>query len=502
MNMNKRPRSEIETDWAANGVSAFTSQRLQARNITKMTEIQASTIAPLLAGKSVIGRAYTGSGKTYAFTVPYVEQFRSGRLCSSQHPKVLVLNPTRELVTQTYKNTLLLTDPAPTTATCNSTCNSNSNRGISGNQGNNSGEPDPFSLKVLQLYGGTDWRLNQRDLARGADVVIATPGRTLDLVERGLLCMDEVQVLVLDEADRMLDMGFKDTIRKIMQKVPHSALPSLQVVLFSATVNDYFYKVLAEFGIAYELVDLVAGADAAIPAKISHLKLLSGTISARPQGMKGPHGTQGFGGGAEDDVVAFVAAHLALHPAVNKAIVFCQTKAEVGKLQNCLAANFFRLHGRKSAMIHGDVPQRQRDAAMAQFKDGAVSLLVATDVCARGIDLPDLDLVVQCEPPRDVDSYVHRSGRTGRCGRAGTCVTFYTPHNAHVLRRIEQATKTTFQEVSPAMLDKLKSDSLHNMQSANITQSQSNFQDKDKTQTQTQNPQNSWLRTDVNMYTN
>jgi len=121
-------------------------------------------------------------------------------------------------------------------------------------------------------------------------------------------------------------------------------------------------------------------------------------------------------------------------------------KSEVSKVNNCLVANFFKLHGKKSAMIHGDIPQKQRDYTMEQFKEGGTGIMVSTDVCARGIDLPDLDLVIQCDPPRDVDSYVHRSGRTARNGREGSCVTFYNQSNSHILRKIEQVTKTHFEE--------------------------------------------------------
>lgn len=143
--------------------------------------------------------------------MPIVEQFRSNILRPSQNPKAIIVNPTRELVTQTYTNAKFLTDQS---------------------------KGDDFSLKVLQLYGGTDWRMNQRDLSRGSDIIISTPGRTNDLINRGMLDMSEIQCIVLDEADRMLDMGFKDDIYKIIQAVPKKNLENLQFILFSATINQ------------------------------------------------------------------------------------------------------------------------------------------------------------------------------------------------------------------------------------------------------------------------
>lgn len=143
--------------------------------------------------------------------VPIIEQFKSGKFKSSQNPKAIVINPTRELVTQTYKNAQFLT---------------------------NSSRDDDFNLKVLQLYGGTDWRMNQKDLSRGSDIIISTPGRTNDLINRGMLVMDDIQCIVLDEADRMLDMGFKDDIYKIIQAIPKKNMENLQFIMFSATIND------------------------------------------------------------------------------------------------------------------------------------------------------------------------------------------------------------------------------------------------------------------------
>jgi len=321
---------------------------------TRLTPIQAVALPPLLAGRDLIGQAPTGSGKTIAFALPLLQRLN----LAERRVQALVLCPTRELVTQVMAEV------------------------------RSAGKRSP-GLRVVSLIGGQPGGLQAAQLAEGAHVVIGTPGRTLDQLQRGRLDVSAVTVLVLDEADRMLEMGFADEVDAILAALPTTR----QSALFSAT----FPTGLAELASGW-LHD---------PARV--------TIASEGKDL------DAYAAVVEDDAKDMALDQLlrALQPA--SCLIFRNLKRTVAESARLLTAA-----GHSADALHGDLEQRDRDAVMARFRNGSIRVLVATDVAARGLDVSGLDLVVNADLPAHHEDHVHRVGRTGRAGRPGVAWTFIT----------------------------------------------------------------------------
>jgi len=373
---------------AATGFQALGLTRAIVASVTALgyeeaTPVQRETIPVLLAGRDLLAQAATGTGKTAAFALPMLQQISEADR-KDRHTSGLVLVPTRELAMQVAEAL---------------------HKYARGSR-----------LQIVPLYGGAPMHLQIRALQRGADVVVATPGRALDHLRRGTLALERLRVLVLDEADEMLDMGFADDLDALLEAMPASR----QTALFSATMPT---RILA---IAERHLDN--------PARI--------TIGREKAAGKIPRVRQ----------VAYIVARPHKSAALERvlesenpasALVFCRTRLEVDTLVELLNA-----HGHRAEALHGGMEQRQRDRVMTRFRDGTAELLVATDVAARGLDIERLSHVVNYDVPSAPDAYVHRIGRTGRAGRGGTAITLAEPREHRLLRSIEAVTKQKI-EVSP-----------------------------------------------------
>jgi superfamily II DNA/RNA helicase len=349
--------TEVPESFRALGVSEPVIAALEARGITEPFPIQAMVWEDARAGRDTLARSKTGSGKTLGFALPIVERLDAD---ASRLPAALVLVPTRELAQQVRED---FVDVAAAK-----------------------------HLRVKAVYGGT----NVKEQAKGvgsAHVVIATPGRLDDLATRGLIEFAGVQVLVLDEADRMLDMGFQPQVDRIVRRLPKDR----QTMFFSATLDGAVGRI-AEVYTRDPVLHEVAGHDRQIVEEADHRFV---PIPLHEKLTK---------------LIELANAQAGL------TLVFVNTKRAVDALARQLKAQ-----GLHALALHGDMRQEARDRALKRFADGHVGVLVATDVAARGLDLDDITLVVNYDVPMDDKAYVHRVGRTARAGRAGTSVTFVTP---------------------------------------------------------------------------
>lgn len=388
-------------------ISEETKKVLRSRGMNSLFEIQHRTFDLIMQGNDVIGRARTGMGKTLAFCLPIIERLKVQKHAQLPRspPAILMMAPTRELAKQVCKE-LELTAP---------------------------------HLRICTVYGGTSFEPQIRAMNRGLDAVVGTPGRILDHVERGNLRLDGICFLVLDEADQMLDMGFKDEMQKVFDGITDARengrnadqLPRLQTLLFSATLPSWVKQVASSKMKDPETIDLVGDANDVrhCSKDVEHLCVMcpwqtrTRTISdlIRVYGNKANDG---------------------------RSIVFCQTKKDC----NELACSAEMAHEAK--VLHGDISQAQRESTLQSFRHGKLRVLIATDVAARGLDISGVDLVVQSEPPSgnysgkaDVESYVHRSGRTGRAGRKGCCITIFKWQQEALIKTIERATHTTLRRI-------------------------------------------------------
>ncbi len=334
--------------------------------------IQAETIPPLLAGRDVLGQAQTGTGKTAAFALPVLARLKSGQ----RLPQALVLCPTRELAIQVaeafQKYASKLTD-----------------------------------FHVLPIYGGQAYGQQLQGLRRGVDVVVGTPGRVIDHLERGTLDLSQLTTLVLDEADEMLRMGFIDDVKSILDKTP----PTRQIALFSATMPAPIKKIADTY-----LKNPVEVAIAAATRTATTVK-------------------QRYWMGSPAQKLEALTRILEVEP-FEGMIVFARTKQMTEELAEKLAARGF-----SAQAINGDIAQALREKTISKLKDGSLDILVATDVAARGLDVDRISHVVNYDVPYDVESYVHRIGRTGRAGRSGEAILFVAPRERGMLRTIERVTR-------------------------------------------------------------
>ena len=347
----------MSQSFAALGVSAPVVGVLAHDGITTPFAIQSLVLPDALAGLDVMAASPTGSGKTLAFGIPLIER-TSG---ATGKPSALILVPTRELASQ------VVAELKPLAAARN--------------------------LRIAAVYGGTSVT-GQTKQAHGAHVLVATPGRLQDLIDRRLVSLNAVRVLVLDEADRMLDMGFRPAVDRILRAVPENR----QTMLFSATLEGP----VADLALAYTTNASrfrAQAPDEAKPGVIEHE-----FVPVSP-----------------DEKIDRLVEQLARERGL--ALVFVRTKHGADKLVRKLV----RQHDVKAVAMHGNMTQNARERSLKQFESGKVSTLVATDVAARGLDVDDITHVINYDPPRTEDDYVHRVGRTGRAGRTGTGVTLVLP---------------------------------------------------------------------------
>ncbi len=340
------------------------------------TPIQREAIPPVLEGRDLLGQAATGTGKTAAFALPILQRLEPGT--RGNDPMALVLVPTRELAMQVSEAV------------------------------HKYGRP--LGARVLPIYGGQPVGRQLGALKRGVDVVVATPGRALDLIGRGVLKLGELQLNVLDEADEMLDMGFADDIEAILEGTPDG----VQTVLFSATMPPRLDKMTRRYladPVRIEIArETVAAGDAPLVRQTAYVV----QRSHKPAAL-----------GRVLDVEAPTAA-----------LVFCRTRAEVDQLSETLNGRGYRAEA-----LHGGLTQDQRDKVMGRLRSGASELLVATDVAARGLDIDQLTHVFNYDVPAAPESYVHRIGRVGRAGREGVAITLAEPREHRQLKTIERVTK-------------------------------------------------------------
>jgi superfamily II DNA/RNA helicase len=348
------------------GVPADVVTSLAARGIADAFPIQSMAIPPALSGKDVCGRAPTGSGKTLAFGIPLAQRVTRAR---PARPRALVLAPTRELAAQIHDELRLLLSPR--------------------------------KRSVASFYGGVGFTPQMKVLRRGVDVAVACPGRLIDLVQRGNMILDEVEIVVIDEADRMADMGFLPDVKRILDQVR----PNRQTLLFSATLDGDVDVLIKRYQRHPERCEV-------------------------PQDDTPDRTTHHFLRAKREDRVAMTANLVAEH---GSGIVFCRTKHGADRL-----AGQLQRAGVHAVPIHGGRSQSQRDRALAAFVDGRAQALVATDVAARGIHVDNVGCVVHFDIAGDHKDYVHRSGRTGRAGAEGVVVSFVMDDELAKVRQLQK----------------------------------------------------------------
>nr|WP_255561755.1 DEAD/DEAH box helicase [Pseudohoeflea sp. DP4N28-3] len=362
------------TTFADLGLSQKVQSAVSDAGYTVPTPIQTGAIPPALQRRDVLGIAQTGTGKTAGFVLPMLTLLEQGR-ARARMPRTLILEPTRELAAQVAENFE--------------------------KYGKN------HRLTVALLIGGVSFEEQNRKLERGADVLIATPGRLLDHVERGRLLMNGVDLLVIDEADRMLDMGFIPDIERIVKMIPFTR----QTLFFSATMPPEIQKLADQFLQNPVRVE-VAPPSSTVSNISQHLVSCSGKDFEKRATLR--------------DLIR-------AQDELTNAIIFCNRKRDVADLSRSL-----QRHGFSVGALHGDMDQRSRMATLQQFKDDEITLLVASDVAARGLDIPAVSHVFNFDVPIHAEDYVHRIGRTGRAGRSGAAFTLVGRRDGKYVEAIEK----------------------------------------------------------------
>jgi ATP-independent RNA helicase DbpA len=369
-----------------------------------LTPIQEQSIPLLLAGKDVIGQSKTGSGKTAAFTLPILQKLSEQKINLQKEVKThaLVLCPTRELCTQVAREVRKL-----------------------GRR--------HMGLQVLTLTGGAPMNPQIRALEMGVHIIVGTPGRVLDHLSKNTLDLSGVSMLVLDEADRMLDMGFEEEMQSIFERLPEER----QTVLFSAT----FPKTIENMSRKHQ--------KNAAKITIDDTGIAPSIEQVYCEVIPSSDETYLF----SDKIKAVLWTLGNYEP--DSSIIFCNFKASVAEL-----ADKLKRHGVSAAGLHGDLEQAERDSIMAKFRNQSTRILVATDVAARGIDIADLDLVMNFEIPKQNEIYVHRIGRTGRAGKTGVSVTLALPKEMNKIESIEKTTGSKIEKLDMGDLNELSFDDL------------------------------------------
>jgi len=355
------------------GLSEKVLKAVEAAGYHAPTPIQAQAVPHVLAGRDVLGIAQTGTGKTAAFTLPMLSRLEKGR-ARARMPRTLILEPTRELAAQVEE--------------------SFARYGVN------------HKLSVALLIGGVSFGDQESKITRGVDILIATPGRLLDFSERGKLLLTGIEILVIDEADRMLDMGFIPDIERICKLVPFTR----QTLFFSATMPPEITRLADAFLHNPVRIEVARAASTAV------------TIS---QSLVGS-----CGGPAKRETLRRL---IRTATDFKNAIIFCNRKRDVAILHKSL-----QKHGFNAGVLHGDMDQRARMASLESFKSGNVELIVCSDVAARGLDIPNVSHVFNFDVPTHAEDYVHRIGRTGRAGRTGVAISIVTSSDRKYVHEIER----------------------------------------------------------------
>ncbi len=364
-------------------LSKETQRAVKEMGFEETTPIQALSIPAILKGKDIIGQAQTGTGKTCAFAIPAIEMLDS----DSQSVQVLVLCPTRELVIQSaeeFKSVAKFKE----------------------------------GVRILPIYGGQSIDRQIMGLKKRPQIIIGTPGRLMDHMRRATIKLDNIKLVVLDEADEMLSMGFQEDIDTILQKTSKER----QTVLFSATMSERIMDIAKNYQKQPELIE------------IYHKELTVPGIDQYYLEVR-------------DAFRLDVLTRLIDGFNFNICLVFCNTKMRVDQVVSEL-----QTRGYLANALHGDMRQNERDAVMARFRNGEINILVATDVAARGIDVDNIDAVINYDVPNDEEYYVHRIGRTGRAGRTGKAYTFISGREYYRLKEIQRYAKTTIRQIQPPTL--------------------------------------------------
>ncbi|XP_046839345.1 nucleolar RNA helicase 2-like isoform X3 [Xenia sp. Carnegie-2017] len=382
-------------------ISKKTRKVLKERGIKFLFPIQAKTYDLIYDGHDVIGKARTGTGKTLAFALPVIELLQQSETSSLKRrpPMVLVMVPTRELAKQV----------------------------------NDEFEALKSSLCVHCIYGGMPYAPQESAINSGLDILIGTPGRILDHMKRGNLDLSKLKHCILDEVDRMLDMGFQDSVEEILSgSYTSDSSQKPQTLFFSATLPPWVQTTARKYMTKdRHLIDVIGNEKQQAAITVEH------------KAIKCPYHERASTIG--DVIQVYCGAH-------GRTIVFTQTKKEANELV------LDSILKQEAQVLHGDIQQKQRELTLKGFREGKFRCLVATDVAARGLDIPEVDLVVQCEPPKDVDAYIHRSGRTGRAQRRGVCIIFYKHNQEGLLQMVEHKAGIKFTRIgAPQPEDIIKS---------------------------------------------
>lgn len=382
------PEMPFKEQWEL--ISEKTRAKLQARGVVQLFPVQAKTYEACYEGKDLIVKSRTGSGKTFAFAIPIVEKLQEDQVFTKKRgrfPRALILAPTRELASQICRDV----------------------------------ESISSTITACAVYGGVPYEKQETMLNKGTDVVVGTPGRMKDMINKGTLKFTDLKVVALDEVDRMLDMGFADDVDELIGSV-YKKGQTPQTLFFSATVPAWVKEIAAKYMEKVpEVLSFVDDGANRTSKTIKHLAVKC-QYSDRP-----------------DVIGDFVVANCGKS---GSCIIFAETKKEASEL-----ALSDKLSD--AQMIHGDIEQKTREQTLQAFRDGKVKVLVATDVAARGLDIPEIDLVIQTAPPSDIDSYIHRSGRTGRAGKSGVCICLYKPQQYYNLQKVEHVAGFKFEHRGP-----------------------------------------------------
>lgn len=377
--MTEPTHTEETTSFSSFGLAPGILQAIHEAGYTSATPIQAAAIPLAIAGRDVMGAAQTGTGKTAAFALPILHRlmpFANTSASPARHPvRALILTPTRELADQVYESVALYSSRVP--------------------------------LRAAVVFGGVDIRPQRDALRQGCEVLIATPGRLLDHVEQKNVNLSQVGLLVLDEADRMLDMGFLPDLDRIMRLLPQGR----QGLLFSATFSNEIRKLGRTF--LHNPVEV----------EVARRNATADNVTQVAYALSG-----------DDKRQAVV--HLVKSRGLNQVIVFSNTKIGASRLARLLEQD-----GIKAESIHGNKSQIERMKALEAFKAGELEVLVATDVAARGLDVAGVPCVINYDLPYNAEDYVHRIGRTGRAGASGEAIAFYAPDEERYLLDIEKLIK-------------------------------------------------------------
>ncbi|XVJ58215.1 MAG: DEAD/DEAH box helicase [Tepidisphaera sp.] len=355
-----------DNTFAELGLRASVLKGIEAMGFTKPTHIQAQLIPPILTGRDVLGQAKTGSGKTASFALPLIH------MCSKEGQfQAVVLSPTRELAIQITAEINEIAQFTP--------------------------------IRAVTVFGGQAIHAQAKKLQGSAQIIVATPGRLMDMKERGLVNFDNTRFVVLDEVDRMLDIGFRDDIKKILDMTP----PTRQTIVVSATISGEIERLARKYMKDPQKIETAAGS-LTVSMVEQHYITVDGWDKER------------------------LLVHLLTHEEPALTVVFCKLKRTVDKLARKLEQAKIDVHA-----IHGDMPQGKRNRVMEHLRSGKLAVLVASDLAARGIDVDDISHVINYDLPEDPEVYVHRIGRTARAGRKGVAWAFVTPGQGKLLSQVE-----------------------------------------------------------------